>query len=261
MPSVGNVTVVRLVVQAASAKDATPRLAAGGGVPRGTLVLVSVSRSDTAHFAATAVVIRPSANASGAPPTAPAGPLTLRLSPGARLAEPARIAREVLYANPAPTFGLVRGGKASVLAGGNPSNLTVDRIVADAQLLTLDRSVPLPDMGLLGLPFVAARFTVTGRTVHATAVVSLLNPVSALELGFPSGTAVTRIIGPGQTEGEPKGSAARLYAKTGSFQEGIAYSFSVELSRAPRRGDVVTLRASSHYFESTLPFTERFALT
>ena len=148
-----------------------------------------------------------------------------------------------------------------MLAGGNPSNLTADRIVADAQLLTLDRSVPLPDMGLLGLPFVAARFTVTGRTVHATAVVSLLNPVSALESGFPSGTAVTRIIGPGQTEGEPKGSAARLYAKTGSFQEGIAYSFSVELSRAPRRGDVVTLRASSHYFESTLPFTERFALT
>jgi hypothetical protein len=262
LPSVGNVTVARLVTQAASAKEPNgPRLAlSGGGLPAGTLVLGSVTRTSPARFAVTVAVIRASAEASGVQPSGPAGDLTVRLSAGFRLIGRAQIAKDVLYANPTPPFGLVRGGRATELAGRSASNLTSDRIVRDAQLLALDRSVPLADMGLLGLPFVAGQFTRSEQTVRATIVMSWLNPVSAVELRFPAGTTVTRVTGPARTEGEPKGSSALMYASTGSFQEGITYTFAIDLSRAPRTGEFVTLRASPHYFESTLPFTERFAL-
>lgn len=261
-PSAGNVTVARLVVQAASAAvSGGPRLAlAGSAVPAGTLVLGSATRTGPARFASTIAVIRSGSEESGAPQTGPARPLTVRFSAGFRLVAPAQIAKDVLYANPTPPFGLLRGGDASVLAGESPSKMTIDRIIRDGQLLALDRSVPLVDMGLLGLPFVAAQFTTTGRNVKATLVVSGLNPVSGIELRFPAGTTVTRVAGPAEMEGEPKGSAARLFASRASFQEGVAYTFSIDLSRAPRKGDVVILRASPHYFESSLPFTERFAL-
>ena len=49
-------------------------------------------------------------------------------------------------------------------------------------------------------------------------------------------------------------------ASTAFFQEGVPYTFNVSFSRPLKRGEHLTLRASTHYFESTLPFTERFFL-
>ena len=56
------------------------------------------------------------------------------------------------------------------------------------------------------------------------------------------------------------GSAVQLVASGGFFDQGVPYQFDIVLSAAPKRGEFVTLRASTHYFENSLPFTERFAL-
>jgi hypothetical protein len=219
-----------------------------------------VSRADPTRFVGTVVVIRPSAEAAAAGQARSARPLSLRLSTGFSLAEPPRIAKDVLYANSVPPFALIRTGNTSVLAGESPSKLTLDRIVRDAQLLALDRTVPLVDMGVLGLPFVASQFTMSGKTVQTTIVISWLSPVNGIELRFAPGTTVTKITGPPETDSQRIGSAARLIASTGSFSEGQPYVFTIALSRAPRKGEFIMVRASPHYFESSLPFTERFAL-
>jgi hypothetical protein len=227
----------------------------------GAFVVATVGRDGSpARFSATVAIIRPSAESSPARASGP-GRITLRLPPGFSLAGAPKVAREVLYTNPAPSFGLYEGGIGQLLAGTSPSKLPVSRVVEDAQLLALDRSVPLADMGLLGLPFVAAQFSRASTTLRVSLVLSRLRQVNAVELRFPSGMTVAKVTGPKGTDGMPLGGAVRLIASAGFFQEGLAYSFTLQLRRAPRKGDIVTLRASTHYFESSLPFTERFVLS
>jgi hypothetical protein len=188
-------------------------------------------------------------------------PLTLRLPAGFSLAAPPQVARDVLYTNPAPTFGYAPGGTGVLLAGANPPKLPLEQVVRDAQLLALDRSVPLADTGLLGLPFVAVQFARSRTTApQVTFVLSGLTQVNAVEVRFPVGMKVTSVVAPAGVEGMPTGNAVRVVGSGGFFDEGIAYSSKVQLSRAPKPGDFVTVRASTHYFENVLPFTERFAL-
>jgi hypothetical protein len=71
---------------------------------------------------------------------------------------------------------------------------------------------------------------------------------------------VTRVTASPGTDGLLVNGAAQLIASQGFFQEGVSYSFTLELSRAPRKGEFASVRASTHYFESSLPFTQRFAL-
>jgi hypothetical protein len=266
LPSAANVTVSRLSIKSTTASGVAraPRLtlASRSGIPPEAFVVATVGRDvNPARFIATVAIVRPSAETSPAQTSGPAKFLTLRLPPGFSLAGPPKVARDVLYMNPTPSFGLTASGTGSVLAGKSPPRLPVARVVMDAQLLALDRSVPLADMGLLRLPYVAAQFPrTTTTTLRVTIVLSRLNQVNAVELRFPSGLTVAKVTGSPGTDGILLGNAVQLVGSSGFFQEGVAYTFTLELSRAPKEGDFVTLRASTHYFESSLPFTERFAL-
>lgn len=89
---------------------------------------------------------------------------------------------------------------------------------------------------------------------------SHLSQVNAVELRFPGGVTVARAAGPEGTSTVLARGALQLVASTAFFQEGLPYAFTVELSRALRHGEAVEVRASTHYFESALPFSERFVL-
>jgi len=153
----------------------------------------------------------------------------------------------------------VSGGTASLLAGDDPK-LPAATVVRDAQLLALDRSVPLADLGLLRLEAVAVTFGPLGTSLKVSIGLAGLGQVNAVELKFRPGTRVVRTTGPEATDGLPMGSGVQLIASRGFFQDGETYAFTLELSQAPKKGDVVLVRASTHYFESSLPFTERFVL-
>ena len=259
-PTTGNVTVVRLPIQGTS--GAVPRLTlASRSVPAGSFVAASVARDSSrqGRFLATVAIVYPGI---GAPPTPrPGPPLTVRLPAGFRLVGAAQVAKDVLYANPTPTFKLVPSGTAVVLAGTAPPKLPAARIVTDAQLLALDRSVGLAEISLLGLQWVSVSLSKpSATTVRATIGLSRLPQVNAVELRFPAGLKVVQVAAPPGTDALPMGSAVRLIASAGFFDEGVPYQFDVTLSGAPKRGDFVTVRASTHYFESSLPFVERFAL-
>jgi hypothetical protein len=73
--------------------------------------------------------------------------------------------------------------------------------------------------------------------------------MSETQVDTAPGTDVVRVPG-----------AVQLVASGGFFQESLAYTFQIRLSRAPKPGEFVTLRASTHYFENSLPLSERFAL-
>jgi hypothetical protein len=182
----------------------------------------------------------------------------VQLPAGFTLVSPPAFAKDVLYQNSSP-FALVQGGAASLLAGDMPK-LPLDRIVADAQLLALDRSVPLADMGLLRLQYVVATFGSRAKTMRVTIGISELTQVDAVELRFPTNTQVAKVSGPPGTDGLPIANGIQLIASHGSFQAGLPYAFTLRLSRVPARGESVIVRASTHYFESALPFTERFVL-
>jgi hypothetical protein len=260
LPSPGNVTVARLALKSAAG---TPRLALANGrrgLPAGAIVLASVARGSAAgRYSATVAIVNPPSQVTPAPRSA--GVVSLVVPPGVTLAGPVRVARNVLYQNAKPPFGLVLGGTASVLASSAPTKLPAVQIVRDAQLLALDRSVPLADMQLLGLEYVAVDFAPPGTASQSVTIgLSQLGQVNAVELRFPTGTRVTRVSGPPETDGLPVGTGVQLIASRGFFQEGLVYKFTLELSRPLRKGDSVRVRASTHYFESSLPFTERFVL-
>lgn len=258
-PTAGNVTVMRLVLQGAS--TTAPQLTlVNRNVPAGSFVVASTARgSASGRFLATIAILNPG---SGATTTArPGPPVNLRLPAGFRLVGPAQVARDVLYANPTPKFTPVPARTAVVLAGTAPSKLPPERIVTDAQLLAFDRSVGLAEISLLGLQFVTASLSrPNATTVRATIGLSQLPQVNAVELRFPTGVKVVRVGAPAGTDVLPMGSAVQLVASGGFFDQGVPYQFDIVLSAAPKRGEFVTLRASTHYFENSLPFTERFAL-
>jgi hypothetical protein len=270
LPSTGNVTVARFTIRTAATRSSVPKLTSRGALPADAYAVATVSkahqtssgsRQTSSVFSVTVVIVRPSL----APPpgqASPTSPLTLRLPPGFSLASPLKVAQNVLYMNPAPRFGLVPTGLGQLLVGTSPAKLPLEQVVRDAQLLMLDRSVPLADMALLGLPFVAVQFARSRTTSpEVTLVLSQLAQVNAVEVRFPNGVKVAGVTAPAGAEGMLLGNAVRLIGSTGFFNEGIAYSFGLRLNRAPRTGDFVTVRASTHYFENSLPFTERFALS
>jgi hypothetical protein len=69
-----------------------------------------------------------------------------------------------------------------------------------------------------------------------------------------------RAAGPQRTTALPSGSSLQLLVPD-RFQEAVPYRFTLELSRALSGSDFFLLRASTHYFENVLPFTERFYLS
>jgi len=266
VPAAGNLTVARLTLKAATLAGAprTPRLtlAGTGRLEAGAFVGATVARvGASTRFLATVAIIRPAPQQLSAPAAQPASFLTLTVPAGFTLVGTPQIAANALYMNTLPRFRLVTRGTGSVLAGGDTIKLPTAQIVKDAQLLALDRSVPLADMGLLGLPYVSVEFAKAGTTiVHATIGVTHLTPVNAVELRFPAGVTLSRAVGPTGTDGLLLGSAAQLIDSSGFFQEGVEYTFTLDLSRPPAKGDFVRVRASTHYFEGSLPFVERFAL-
>lgn len=187
--------------------------------------------------------------------------MALTVPAGFRVVSPARGVGNALYQNPIPTFGLVSGGAAQVLAGRPPDKLAPARMVRDAQLLALERSVPLADMQLIGLQFVTLQLPASpGRAFPVTVGISRLGQVNAVELRFPAGITVVRATGPQTATTLPAGAAVQFVASSGFFDEGLQYPFALELSRAPKAGEAILVRASTHYFESVLPFRERFVV-
>jgi hypothetical protein len=264
LPSTGNVTVARLTLKAAAKRASVPKLtlAGRGGLSADAYAVATVSKTRVPSvFGVTVAVVQPSTAPSLGQAATGGQPLTLRLPAGFSLASRAQVAANVLYSNPKPPFGLVTTGPGELLAGTSPAKLPLEQVVKDAQLLALDRSVPLADMALLGLPFVAVQVARPRTTSpEVTIVLSRLSQVNAVEVRFPSGLKVASAAAPAGTEATVTGSAVRVIASSSFFDEGIAYSFKLQLSRAPRAGEFATVRASTHYFENTLPFTERFAL-
>jgi hypothetical protein len=260
--------VARLAIVAQGAKAAQlPRLAvsSSGTLPPTVLVLGAVTRDrgQNARFSATLAVFNrppPPVPPGGSAPAPSAKELSIRLPPGYALAGQ-QSAANVLYWNRRPDFGLTVGGRAAVLAGTPPPRIAPTRLLADALKLAMDRTVPIADMELLGLRYVSADVVRSGRpTSYAvTIAVSGSNQINAVELTFPREVQVLRSVGPPRTDVSPSGHVLRLIASD-RFQEAVPYRFTFVLSRPLPSGAAITLRASAHYFESMLPFTERFYL-
>jgi len=258
LPSAGDVTVARLTLQ--SSGKALPRvtLADPRALPTGAFAVAMINRTGPSRVAATIAIVWPRTDTSAPPAAGPTKLLGLRLSGGAKATASPQVVRNALYTNRLPSFALLTKGAASVLAGHAPL-LPLDRIVRDAELLALDRSVPLADMGLLGLNFVAAQFVKLGSTgLRATIGMSGLGQVSAVELRFPGGVTVPHVTSAVGTGTLRVGNPVQLVATQGLFQAGVPYDFTLRLSRPLKNGEAVTVRASTHYFESSLPFVERF---
>ena len=191
----------RLTLQSPGQTMGLPRLTLADrrAVPAGAFAVGTVNRAGPSRFAATVAIVWPRTNASAPPGASPTKFASLRLPSGYRLVGSPQVVRNALYTNRLPSFGLLTGGVGSVLAG-SPPLLTLDRIARDAQLLALDRSVPLADMGLLGLEFVAVQFSKIGSTaLQATIGTTGLSQVSAIELRFPPGVAAPAGHGGGGT--------------------------------------------------------------
>jgi len=264
VPSSGNVAVARLVLQAPAGSAATaPRLAIASRsrLPAEGYAVATVGRATgPGRFAATVAVVRPASATSPGTPE-PSRSLSLRVPAGWRLVSGPHWVNDVLYVNRRPTFGLLRGGAASVLTGQKPAALPAAAVAADAQLLALDRSIPMSHARVLGLQYVSVAFTKrSGTALTATIGLSGLTQVNAVELRFPTGVTVKGVEGPAGTEGLLLGNAVQLISSGRTFREGALYSFTLQLSRPPARTDAVTVRASEHYFEGVLPFSERFVV-
>lgn len=261
LPTTGDVTVARLTIQSTGQTKGLPRLRLDArALPAGAFAAATVKRATgRSRFAATVSIVSPrSENSPSQPSSTPTKLVDLQLSPGFTVVGSPQVVRNALYANRLPSFALLTKGTASVL-GGSPPMLPVEQIVRDAQLLALERSVPLADMGLLGLEFVTVQLAKLGGTgLRVTVGTSRLNQVSAIELRFPTGVAVPQVTGAAGTGTLRLGNPVQLVATEGVFQAGVPYGFTFRLSRPLKRGDAVTVRASTHYFESSLPFVERF---
>jgi hypothetical protein len=264
VPSAGNVSVARLVIQSSANASAQPprlRIANPSALPAGAFAVATVVRAAAGRFNATIAVVRPTATTAPGQPSGPSRALTIRLAAGSRLVGGPQWVNDVLYTNRRPTFALSSGGVTSVLAGQAFSRLPASALTTDAQLLAFDRPITMAHARVFGLQYVAVAFTRrTGSTLTATIGLAGLTQVNAVELRFPAGLNVASVEGPTGTEGLLLGNAVQLISSGRSFREGALYTFTLHLSRPPTAGNVVTVRASEHYFESALPFSERFVL-
>jgi hypothetical protein len=261
-PSAGNVTVARLTI-IGRAGSPSPKIGVLGrsAIPGTAFVAATIARTASARYLATVALFNPVPKGSLPQATLPHS-IAVRLPAGFTLVGPPRVAKDVVYENQTPSFAFTAGGVGSILAGVAPSKLPPTQLVRDAQNLAFERSVPLVDVGLLGLQFVAAQFSRTGRTaLKVTIGLYQDSQVNAVELRFPATNTVTEVSKPPGTDALLLGDTVRLISSTGFYQDGVQYSFTLRLSKSPLKGDFVTLRASTHYFEGSLPFTERFALS
>ena len=268
LPALGNVSVARLVIVAQGTKTApVPPLAVTGAgkLPETVLVLGAVRREPgkAGRFsAALAIFNRPwpaTPTATSPPPQAvsPTG-ISLRLPSGYSVGSQ-QLAANVLYENNLPGYPLGPAAPASVLAGAPPPKIAPSRLLADALKLAVDRNVAVADMELLGLQYVSASVGRSGGpTSYAVTIgVSRSSQVNAVQLTFPKGVVVARGAGPPRATVSPFENNLQLIAPD-RFQEAVPYRFTFELSRPLSPGSFFTLRASTHYFENVLPFTERF---
>jgi hypothetical protein len=262
LPAPGDVTVARLTIQSSGRTNGPPRLSLDARqLSKGAFAAATVNRlPGGSRYGATVAIFapRPENSPAQGPTPAPAKDIVLELSPGFTAVGAAQVVHSALYTNRLPSFALLAGGTASVL-GGSPPMLPAAQIVRDAELLALDRSVPLADMGLLGLEFVTVQLAKVGSIgLRVTVGTSRLHQVSAIELRFPSGVTVSQVTGGAGTGTIRVGNPVQLVATEGVFRAGVPYGFTFRLSRPLKKGDYVAVRASTHYFESSLPFTERF---
>jgi hypothetical protein len=262
-PSGGNVTLVQFGVSTRSAAlgRRLPRVrVAAPGVARQSFFAVS-STVRTAHrgIVVLLAVIRPSPG--NAPSSQPLGKLDLSLPNGYVPSEP-RIARNILYVNSLPSFRIEVPINARVVAGAAPAKVDPLRVLLDARALALEQAVDTSSMEPLGLPFVNVRLQRNPlEPAHYTATMTLisLNQVNAVELGFPvqvvGGHAAqtgTQLVAGGRT--------LQFTSSQSAFIENVQYRFTFNLASKPSPGSTFTVRASTHYFENTLPFSERFFL-
>jgi hypothetical protein len=261
--SAGNVSIVRVEIRAAIAASLPAvSLASNAALPAGAFVVAGVTRDPSpGRFHATVAVFTPS-TPQGAPAPARAGSLALRLPPGYAVAG-VRSVKDVLYENRVPGFPLETPASAVIL-GGAPPRMPAARMLQDAQRLALDLNVPVADMELLGYAYVSAEVSrVHGTSSSFVLVLGIahLPQVNAVQLAFPHSVSVVGATAPGGTEVVKLQSALQLLASAGPFEEAVRYRFTFALDQPPSRGTSFTVRASTHYFENTLPFTERIFLS
>jgi len=258
VPSAGNVTVARLTLKSSGRASPKLALADARALPADAFAVAMVNRTGPSRFDATVAIVWPRTDTSAPPPAGPTKFVGVKLPAGTTATAAPQIVRNALYANRVPSFALLTKGTASVL-GGDPPLLPLDQIARDTQLLALDRNVPLADMGLLGMKFITLQLSKVGSTgLRATVGISGLGQVSAIELRFPTGVTAPQVTSAAGTGTLRVGNPVQLVATQGVFQAGIPYTFTFRLNRPLKSGDAVTVRASAHYFESSLPFTERF---
>jgi hypothetical protein len=264
----GNVNVARLVIVAQGPKTPRPpRLAVvgAGKLPPTVLVLGAVGSptGSRGRFLATVAIVDgapPADPGSGTRPPGSSAGITLRLPAGYRVGGQ-QVATNVLYRNAVPRYPFGPAAPAAILAGTPPPKIAPSRLLGDAQKLAIDRNVPVADMELLGLTYVSADIVQDRgpRSYAVTIGVSRSNQINGVELTFPEGVEVLRGDGPPRTDVSSSGNVLRLIASD-RFQEAVPYRFTFELRRPLASGAAFTLRASTHYFESMLPFTERISL-
>ncbi len=263
LPPPGNVNVAQLSITAkagASSKTPALRVADNGKLPATAFVVGGVTRdaAGRGRFVATVAVFnRPPPD--GTPSTPAPGSVGVRLPAGYTLTRQA-VATGVLYQNarPASSFPVPPG--VSTLAGTPPPKIAVRRLLVDARKLALDQNVPVADMELLGFPYVSAELAhVAGNKTSfvVTVAVANLGQVNAVRLTFPAGTTFTSATAPPLADASPMGTALQLTATQGFFTEAAPYRFTFTIGQALPGAAVVTLQASTHYFENVLPFTER----
>ena len=102
-------------------------------------------------------------------------------------------------------------------------------------------------------PLCACAFPTTGSVVSITR----LSQVNAIELRLP-GPVSGALDSTAGTELLPHGSIIQFISSQGSFRETVPYALRFELTSAPGQGRPLFVRASTHYFENSLPFRERF---
>jgi hypothetical protein len=268
LPATGNVSVARVTItpsRAGALTTSPPRLSVvnAQALPPSTLVVASISRVRSrrgTYTAVTAILRRPESAASPVQ-SAPAGRLTLRVSRGYTLG-PVALASNVLYLNRLPAFPIEKPSSPIVLAGELPK-ITASRALLDARRLAYDQNVPLADMELLGFEYVSvglARLAGTQTSFAVSLGLARIANANAVELRFPKGVRVVRAAGPQGTDAAAVGGTLQVTASGGFFQEGVLHRFSVELDKPPPKASFVTVRASTHYFENVLPFTQRVRL-